>query len=468
MSRRNSINRQAILYLILKLEDMENRGGVRFQTELPYHDLINYFEREYLIERALQIVEYALDQFGATAKFFLRKAELLLQNKQAEQALATLDIAEALEPKLLKTALLRAEGFAALDMCLEAVALLDALKPGATDEEISEIYTQEALIYHQRREYEREFYLLKAALQENPANQEALSRLWYCVEASRKYEESVRLNEEILEDDPFCSLAWFNLGSAYQYLCMHQESIEAFEYAYLTNEHFEFAYRSCADVCLYNHNYQKALQCYQEVLERFDPDEDLLLNIGLCHEKLGNFAIARSFYEKAATFNPMCDEALYHIGHCYAGQKLWQKAVRFYIQAIRLENRNEIYFASLAEAYWQTGMYKKAETFFREATEIAPDEPSYWIRLAHFYMDMQRLDDALVVLEEAEEYTYGSQFLYYRSAFLFKMGKKRQALLALEEALCEDYYAHESLFNLLPVLEKDTEVKAVISIFQPE
>ena len=40
--------------------------------------------------------------------------------------------------------------------------------------------------------------------------------------------------------------------------------------------------------------------------------------------------------------------------------------------------------------------------------------------------------------------------------------------LALEDALCEDFDGHDSLFNLLPVLENDREVKAVISIFQPE
>jgi hypothetical protein len=48
------------------------------------------------------------------------------------------------------------------------------------------------------------------------------------------------------------------------------------------------------------------------------------------------------------------------------------------------------------------------------------------------------------------------------------MGNKSEALLVLEEALYEDFDAHTALFKLMPVLEKDKEVKAVIAIFQPD
>ena len=186
MSRRNSINRQAIFNLILTLEDMENKGGVSFKGEQPYHDLIDYFQGEYLIERAIEVTDYAIHQFSHLPAFYLKKAELLLQHKQAELALATLDMAEIVAPGFLDINLIRAEALAALDLCVEAIALLDALKADASNEELASIYVQEALIYHYQKEFEREFYMLKAALQEDPANGEALSRMWFCVESSRK------------------------------------------------------------------------------------------------------------------------------------------------------------------------------------------------------------------------------------------------------------------------------------------
>lgn len=469
MGQRKSIQRQAVFHLISKYEDLlESKGGVCFPDERPFHTLIDYFEGEHLLGRALEVAGHAILQFGYAPEFYLRKAEILLEKKKPEQALATLDQLDGLVPGCLSTSLLRAEGLAAMGMQHEAILLLDGLKSDATDSEMSDIYVREALIFHQAKQYERMFYVLKAALKYSPTNNEALSRMWYCVEHARKHEESIVLHHAILDEHPYCTLAWYNLGAAYYYECEYEKAAEAYEYAFLTREDFEFAYRDCAEVCLLRQDYHKALQCYQEVLERFEPDGDLFLQIGKCYLYLGNFLVARTFFEKATIFDPMCDESLFHIGECYAGQKLWKKAIASYLKAIRIDDRREEYYAGLAEAYCKVGNYKKAQTFFRTATEVAPDDASYWIKYACFFMERRELEAALSVLEEAEEYTYSPAFLYHRSAFLFKLGKKREAFLTLEDALCEDYESRNSLFDLHPMLENDREVQAVISIFQPE
>jgi tetratricopeptide (TPR) repeat protein len=468
MRPRNFKNRHTIFQLTLKYEQMLECGNVFFQQEHSYFELINYYEHECLLEKALEVAEFAIRQYPYSTEFFLRKAELLLQTKELEQALATLDRVDALAPGSLLSSLVRAEGLAALGMQDEAIYLLDGLKDLAMPEELSEILVCESLIYEQMREYERMFYVLKAALEANPSNAEALSRMWFCVEHAQKYEESVILHEKILEDDPFNALSWYNLGAANHYLCNHEEAIQAYEYAYLTKEDFEFAYRDCAEVCLYIQDYQKALQCYQEVLDRFEPDADLFLHIGLCYQRLGNFLVARTFHERAVEYDYYCDEAHFHIGECYAKQKEWQKAISAFLKAIRIEEGNEEYFFGLAEAYYQTGNLKKAEMYFREAADTAPEDSRYWIRLVQFLMERHRADEALEVLDEAEENSFDPELLYCRSACLFELGQKQAALLVLEEALFEDFEAHNSLFHLLPVLEKDIEVQAVISIFQPE
>jgi len=468
MRQRKSSDRQAIFFLVSKLEEMKGKGGVFFPSEGHYQTLIEYYEGEYQFDTALEVSEFAILQYSLSPQFHLRKAELLLQMKQPVQALAALDKADHLIPNAICSSLLRAEGLTALNMPLEAINLLDTMKENATAEELGSIYVHEALIYHNQKEYEREFYTLKAALTESPTNAEALSRMWYCVEAARKHEESLELHKSILEDHPFCSLAWYNLGTSQQYTSQYKEAVESFEYAFLTNPGFEFAYRSCAEVCLDQQDYRKALQCYQDVLERFEPDDDLFLCIGKCYQNLGNHAVALTFLDQAIAINPMNDEAFFHKGSCHVAQNKWKKAISSLLKAICINDLNEEYFVAVGEAFYKTGNYKDAEIHFRAAADVAPELSEYWIRLAKFFMDTQRLEEALSVLDEAEEYTYGSEILYYRSAFLFKKGKKREALMILEEALCEDFHAHNSMFNLLPVMATDSEVKAVISIFQPD
>lgn len=470
MRQRNPMDRQSIFYLISNLEEKIDKGEkILFPSEKKFHHLIDYYEGEYLFDRALEVVGYASLQFTSSLDFCLRKAELLLQMELPEQALATLDRADSLIPGHVSTALLRAEGFAALDMYEEAIALLENLREQVEDDtDLSRIYAQEGLIYHHRKNYEREYWMLNSALQIDPNNSEALSRMWYCVEAARKHRESVELHKEIIEKNPFSALAWYNLGASQQYLTNYEEAIEAYEYAFLNNPDFAFAYRACADVCMLVEDYKKALECYQELVERFEPDEDVFLCIGKCYENLKNFPVARTFFHQALTCNPLGDEAFYGVGKSYAGQKKWKKAIDFYLRAIRLNDSEENYFAALGHAFFQSGNYKDAEIHLKAAADIAPETADYWIRLARFYMDTQQLDAALGVLDESEEYTYDPKILYYRSAFLFKMGQRREALLVLEEALCEDFEAHNSMFSLLPIMAKDSEVKAVISIFQPD
>lgn len=468
MGHSNINDRHAILNLVFTYENMLERNQVKFVNLQSYHNLVDYYERECLLERALEVVGHAIAQVGYQPSLYLRKAELLLEKKEPFQALTLLDQVDAQTPGLLRSATLRAEGLATMGLHSQGLALLDSLKTVVEGKDLSKVYVCEALIFDSLREFERMFYVLKAALAEDSSNTEALSRMWYVVEYARKHEESVELHEDIVDNDPYNALAWYNIGASQYYLCNYEEAIEAYEFAFLAKDDFEFAYRECAEVCLLTRDFQKALSCYQDVLERFEPDADLFLNIGKCYEELGNFVVARDFFQRAVAFDPFNAEAQYHIGRCFAKQKDWQRAVVALQKAIRLEDKNEDYLSAIAEAYNHTGNLKKALEFYREATEVAPELPQHWVNLALFQMRHRQFAQALEVLDEADEHTYGPEVLYCRSACLFEMGNKSEALLTLEEALYEDFDAHTTLFKLLPVLEKDKEVKAVIAIFQPE
>lgn len=453
---------------ISKYEMMLEKGRVCFPSEGPYLHLIDYFEKECLFDRAIEVADHAIAQFGFTAIFYIRKAEVLLKMDQADQALKALDKAGALAPGFLKIDLMRAEGLAALGMKDEAFNLLNRLKETANAQVLSDILVCEALICEHEHSYEHMFYLLKAALDANPMNEEALSRMMLCVEHAGKHEESVELHKRIIDEDPFSHLAWYNLGAAYHYLCEYDKAIEAYEYAFLTNEYFEFAYRDCAEVCLDIKDYSKALQCYQEVIKRFEPDADLLLRIGDCHYHLGNYKVAKSFYKQAALMDPFNADALYGVGCCYAMQNNWKAATDFARRAILIDDQNELYFEALADACYNLGKYKEAELYYRQAIEIAPEESRYWMKLSQFLVSQGRSAEALEVLQEAEEYSDSAELLYCRSACLFMMGDKKNAMLALEDALFEDFEAHSHLFHWLPFLQNDKEVKAIIATLKPD
>ena len=309
------------------------------------------------------------------------------------------------------------------------------------------------------------FFALKAALLENPKHNEALERLWLCVELSRNYEESIILHEEILDKDPYSYIAWYNLGHANAYLGNYSEAIEAFELAFVIKEDFEFAYRDCAELCFEIKLYRKALKYYQEILEHFEPDSELLLRIGQCYQFLNSTNTARTFYMRALKLDPLNDEVFFHIGLCYALEEKWKSAIKSYEKAIRIEDKQEEYLAALAAAYYAINEATKAEKYWKKAIGVAPEQSAYWVQLARFLMQSDRGEEALAFLEEAEHFSAGSDLMYCRIACLFATGKRQEAIYWLGEALHEDFEMHRALFELLPELERDIDVINLITAY---
>ena len=455
--------------LVSKYEALVEEGRTALWKEDELLDLILYYETEHLFDRALEVADQGIHQYRYSLDFYLRKAQVLLSCRKEDLAISTLDEAEHLAPEALDIALLRIEALISLDLFEDALASLQTLRAHTNNlQELSDISLSEALVYEAREQYDFMFYALKKAIWENPENKEALERLWLCVELSKKYQESIDFHEQLLENHPYAYLAWFNLGHAYAYLGQYEKAIEAYEFAYVINERFEFAYRDCAEICFELKRFEQALKCYSEVLEYFEPDQDLLLRIGQCYQHLGDFPTAKAFLSKAIHLDPMNDEVHFHLGECYAGECDFRNAISAYRKAIQIEDKREEYYAALGEAYCRENRPALAEQMFREATDIAPETPDYWIQYVRFLMNRQQYNLALDLLDEAIDYAVGPELDYCRVACLFLAGFEQEAFIQLSETLQEEFEHHTLLFEFLPVLESHSKVQALLTVFRPD
>lgn len=456
---------QAFFDLVAEYENLSENGIPAFFDEKVYLKLIAFYREDDQLDRALEVVEHALQHHGFSSDFYIKKAQLLLDAHKEEETLQVLDKAATFAPSEPEINLLRAEALIYMGYAQDAFSIIEQLKENNDRKVLSDVYLVEALAYESREEFERMFYALKAALKENPANKEALERLWLCVELSKKYEESVALHEEILEVDAYSFMAWYNLGHAHAYLGNYEVAIEAYEYAFLIDENFEYAYRDCADLCFELKQYNKALNIYLEYVENFEADGDVLLFIGRCYQYMGDYDAARTAFTRAIYLDPLNDEVYFHIGECYARENNWDNAIHYYRKALSIEDQQEEYYAALALAYVQTEVDEKAAPNFKRAIDIAPEESKYWINYANFLMETGQGEAALQLLEEAEDYAAGTELLYARIACLFYIGRRQEALYWLGEALYEDYAAYPSLFHFYPALEEDREIVGMVQEF---
>jgi Flp pilus assembly protein TadD len=76
-------------------------------------------------------------------------------------------------------------------------------------------------------------------------------------------------------------------------------------------------------------------------------------------------------------------------------------ALAQFLEAEKNNPRDPDTQAALGQTYQQKGAYAEAERHYLRALELRPGEPRYQNNLGALYLDMRRLDDALVYLEQA-------------------------------------------------------------------
>ena len=468
MKRHHFNNQHAISALVSEYEAMSQKGTVGFFEEKVFLQLIDYYQSELRIDRALEVVDHALAQYSFTADFHIRKAQLLIESRQEDLAINSLEQAQIFAPSEIEISFLRVKILCTLGKYEEALILLDQIKPEASVDDLNEIYLFEAEICEFRKEFDEMFSVLEKILLSDHNNKEALERMWLCVELSQKFEQSIRLHLHLIDENPYSHLAWFNLGHAYQAVGNLEDAAEAYEYAFLINEHFQDAYRDCAIVCYELKDYKKALRCYEDVLEHFEPDSDILMNIGKCYQAMKDYNIARAFYIKALVLNPQNDEAHYHLAECYAADDAWKIAAQSYKRALKIDDKKEEYYCGLAEAYYQLGKEEKARYLLWKAIEVAPDQISTWIQYALLLMALDRFEEALELLDDAAlNLSEDIPDLYYcRIACLFVMGRRQEALYRLGDALNFYFKEHQLLFDFAPELENEIEVRNLIERYR--
>lgn len=453
--------------LLIKYESALESANYTFFNEETYSQLIDYFLEDQQIDRAMEAVEQALTHHPFSADFYLRKADLLIHQHEHQQALDTLRIAENFAPGNFDIQLMKAEALSDNGFHQEALDMLEMLGTCVSEEELTDLYVTKAHIYDNQESYEQMFFVLQSALHLNPSHQGALEGMWICIEATKRYAESIDIHRRVIDDNPYSYLAWYNLGHAYAYMGQYGDAIEAFEFAFLSNEEFEFAYREYAELSFEIKDYRKALEGFQEILRRFPPDSDLMLRCGQCFMYLDLHDVARQYFKEAISFDPMNDEAYFHIGECYAFENQWTKAIVFYERALEIENFREEYYLSMGETLCHLAREAEAEEYYLKAIKLAPEEYYYWLKYTTYLLETNQPDEALRIVMDGEEEAPSTILYYARIACLFVLGKRQEALYRLGEALTEDFDQHISLFDVVPTLELDPEVLTMIMAYRP-
>jgi tetratricopeptide (TPR) repeat protein len=422
--------------LLRRYEDVKNGEASGMMDEEDFERVIEYYFQNSNEEQALLACEIARTYYPFSTSVLLLKAEILVQAQKYGQAMHVLDELEEYDNSNLDATLLRSDILLGQFKYDQAAVLLEQRSENFTGKDKIEVLLELTDVYDECEEFEAVFDTLNRVLKIDPRNEEALQKICFWADFTKRLEESVAIHTAITDEDPYNALAWFNLGTAYQGLKLYEKAIDSYEFCVAIDEKFEFAYRNMADAYMRLKWYEKAIDVLETHMQLAKPEDVIFEAIGYCWEKRKNFQRARFFYRKASQLSPQDDSIFFKIGETYVREQQWEKAVKAYSVALHLDKDNAAYCMAIGNCLMEMQAESEALVCYLNAVKLKPNNKTTWIALIKGLFTAGYFEEALTQIEIARE-NCGDKgdFRYLQAATLLELGKSKEALIQFEQAL---------------------------------
>ena len=428
-------DRDQLQELLKQFDNLKNGRGNSFMDEDSFEKIIDHFQEKDDLPRAMEAASLGSLQYPYSGMLLIKQADILLATRKYKDALSVLEQASLLDGGDINLYILKTDAYLALDQQEKAVTLLkEALELFDGQEKIDLLF-ELADVYDDYEEFDKVFDCLKMILEQDRNNEEALYKICFWTDFTGRNEESIKLHLQIIDDYPYNELAWFNLAAAYQGIKLYEKAIDAYKYAIVIDEKFDYAYRNMGDAYIRLRNYKEAIEVLEKVTELAKPEDVIFEAIGHCYDKLKNFAQARFYYRKASHLRQEDSGLFYKIACTYFNEEQWESCVKQLETALKINSQPE-YNLLMGEAKLQLEDYAEAVLFFSSVVTSRQRSASGWDALIRCLYKAELFDEALVQAELALAATKGKPiFSFYKSVILLAQGKTKEAIIQLEIAM---------------------------------
>jgi len=435
--------------------------------EDEFERIIEYFDEKEQLTAALEAAEFAIEQYPFSSNLLLQKASFQIALRLYQDALHTLEKAELYDGRNVDLFILKTEAFLALDMQEKAAEILESALDDFRGEEKTDLLFELADVYDDYENFEKVFDCLILILEQDGNNEKALYKICFWTDFTGRYEESIRLHQNIIHSFPYNELAWFNLGAAFQGLKLHEKAIDAYQYAIAIDEKFDYAYRNLGDAYLRLRKYKEAIEALEKVLELSRPEYVIYEAMGYCYHKLQNFSQARFHYRKASHLNAEDSQLHYKIAGTYMNEGAWQPAIKCLHTALSMHRLQPEYNIALGRCYMELGKYPEAITAIANAVKLKPKNINGWVELLQCMYKGGLINDGIEYAKQAFESTENKPvFLFYKSLFLFAAGKSKEALIYLENGFALYPKGFKKIIEIEPSLLRYQQVVEIAARFK--
>jgi len=422
---------------INKFESMLKTDDVYFFDAEDFEEIIHHYLNHGKIALAKKAIKIGLKQHIESISLKLLHIEVLVFENNLEIAEQMLDELQLLDSANEEIYIQRANIYSKKDNHEAAVALLNEAL--SITNESFDIYSLLGMEYLFMDDFKMAKESFMKCVTYDKHDYSALYNVIYCFEFLEDFEGAISYLNDYLDNNPYCEVAWHQLGKQYFEKRMYPEALTAFDFAIISDDSFMGAYFEKGKVLEKMGKFEDAIENYETTLQLEDPTSHAYLRIGRCYEKLGSDDMAKHHYYQTVHEDPLLDKGWLVITEFYYKREEYTKALHYINKALNIDSDNPEYWKKCGKIHVALKDFDNADMAYKQAIDSGSFELETWLNWANVSRMAQNYDTAIEILSQGSQFHPESAEIAYKKAGMYLMlGDKINGRIALMKALKEN------------------------------
>ncbi|WP_228851014.1 tetratricopeptide repeat protein [Aegicerativicinus sediminis] len=451
---------------LTRFESMLKTNNVLFFDSNEFENIIQHYLENGKIALAKKAIKMGLQQHPSSTNLRLYKTEICILENDLEKAEEILDELYELEPSNEEIYIQKASILSKKDQHQQAInALMIALEFTEDQDDDADLFSLIGMEYLFLEKYADALSYFEKCLEIDMHDYSALYNIIFCFDYLNKNKEAINFLNNYLDENPYCEVAWHQLGLQFTSLKEWKKALAAFDFAIISDDTFVGAYLEKGKVLEKLKCYNEAIEFYEMTLTLDEPTSFALLRIGHCHEKMGNLDLAVDFYYKTVHEDPLLDKGWIAITKFYNRSKNYQKALYYINKAINIDCENVAYWKLYAVINHRLNFLEEAEVGYKKSLDYGNYELETWISRADILTNLGEYEASIINLMQAAEFYPENAEIEYRLAGLnFMVQQNEKGIFHLKNGVLINQEYQFIIKELFPSITELQAVKNIIAV----
>ena len=434
---------------LTRFEKMLKTNRILFFDSNEFENIISYYLENGKINFAKKAIKLGLEQHPDSSNLALFEIEILIFENKLDNAEKLLEALILSEPSNEEVYIQKANIYSKKKLHQKAILCLNKILDFNPDN--AEVYSLIGIEYLFMEDFENAKFNFIKCLNYDDSDYSALYNIVYCFEILEQNNKAIEYLNTYLNTNPYCEVAWHQLGKQYLFFKNYAKAISAFDFAIISDEYFIGAYIEKGRALEKINKYNEAIENYKLIIALKDESSYPLLRMGICYNKISNYKKAIQSLNDCIQVDPQLNKAWYLLAEIYYKNQKYNSAILSIKKALDINSEKEYYWKLYAKINIGLKLYEEADIGFQKVIELGEADESIWLAKVDTLIKLGEYNYAIDILEKCYELFEDKSIILYRfSGIYFLQNKIEDGIVQLKKAISinkKNKYIFKELFR---------------------